>query len=98
VSLSDLLDCLGDRELTSLLVEGGGSLLASFFERRLVDKVLAFVAPLIIGGQDAPTPVRGMGAAHLRDAMCLERLSVEQVGKDVLLVAYPSANMRMSDS
>jgi diaminohydroxyphosphoribosylaminopyrimidine deaminase/5-amino-6-(5-phosphoribosylamino)uracil reductase len=98
VSLSDLLNRLGSSELTSLLVEGGGSVLASFVEKRLVDKVLVFVAPLIIGGQDAPTPVRGIGAAYLGDAMRLERLSVEQVGEDMLLVAYPSANMLMSDS
>ena len=90
VDLAALLDRLGERELTSLLVEGGGSVLASFFERRLVDKVMAFVAPLIIGGQDAPTPVKGAGVSRLADALRLERVSVERVGEDVLVVGYSS--------
>jgi diaminohydroxyphosphoribosylaminopyrimidine deaminase/5-amino-6-(5-phosphoribosylamino)uracil reductase len=89
VDLSALLDWLGEQEVTSLLVEGGGSVLASFMKYRLVDKVMAFVAPLIIGGNEAPTPVTGAGALHLADALRLERVSVEQVGEDVLIVAYP---------
>ena len=98
VDLVALLDRLGERETTSLLVEGGGSLLASFFEARLVDKVLAFVAPVIIGGQAAPTPVRGVGASRLADALRLERLSVERVGDDVLIVGYPSKQSLMAQS
>jgi diaminohydroxyphosphoribosylaminopyrimidine deaminase/5-amino-6-(5-phosphoribosylamino)uracil reductase len=98
VGLSDLLDCLGRREVTSLLVEGGGSVLASFVEKRLVDKVLAFVAPLIIGGHGAPTPVKGAGALRLADALRLKRASVEQVGEDVLIVAYPCTDSPMIDS
>jgi len=90
VDLAALLDRLGKREVTSLLVEGGGSVLASFFEGRLVDKVLAFVAPLIIGGQDALTPVKGTGASRLADALRLDRVSVDRVGEDVLIVGYPS--------
>jgi len=89
VDLAALLDRLGEREITSLLVEGGGTVLASFFERRLVDKVMAFVAPLIIGGKNAPTPVRGTGASCLADALRLKRVSVERVGEDVLIVGYP---------
>ena len=88
VSLPHLLDALGKREVTSLLVEGGGTLLASFFEQRLVDKVLAFVAPLIIGGQGAPTPVAGQGVARLSQSLRLERVRVEKVGTDVLISGY----------
>jgi len=88
VSLPHLLDALGKREVTSLLVEGGGTLLASFFEQRLVDKVLAFVAPLIIGGRGAPTPVGGQGVARLSQALRLERVRVEKVGTDVLISGY----------
>jgi diaminohydroxyphosphoribosylaminopyrimidine deaminase/5-amino-6-(5-phosphoribosylamino)uracil reductase len=89
VELPDLLDCLGKQEITSLLVEGGGRVLASFFERRLVDKVLAFIGPLIIGGQRAPTPVSGSGAFRLAEAVFLEGVEVEQVGEDALVVGYP---------
>jgi diaminohydroxyphosphoribosylaminopyrimidine deaminase/5-amino-6-(5-phosphoribosylamino)uracil reductase len=88
VDLEALLDHLGERELTSLLVEGGGTVLASFFARRLVDKLLAFVAPLIIGGLDAPTPVGGTGVSRLADALRLERVRVERVGEDVLIAGH----------
>jgi len=93
VGLLALLDRLGEHEITSLLVEGGGSVLASFVEKRLVDKVLAFVAPLIIGGQGAPTPVKGAGTLRLADALRLGQVSVERVGEDVLIVAYPRADL-----
>ncbi len=98
VDLAALLDRLGERDATTLLVEGGGEVLASFFEKRLVDKVLAFVAPLIIGGHDAPTPVRGAGAPRLADALRLEQVSVERVGEDVLIVGYPSGESMSNES
>ena len=97
VDLAAMMDRLGEREVTSLLVEGGGSVLASFFEDRLVDKVLAFVAPIIIGGDTAPTPVKGAGASRLADALHLDRLSVERMGEDVLIVGYPSSDSLTSD-
>jgi len=90
VSLEALLDTLGQREITSLLVEGGGTVLGSFFDRGLVDKALAFVAPLIVGGRDAPTPVGGAGAAYLAEAQRLERVQVQQLGPDVLISGYPT--------
>lgn len=88
VSLPHLLDALGEREITSLIVEGGGTLLASFFAADLVDKVLAFIAPKIIGGREAPTPVGGEGVDSLADALQLERVMVEIVGDDVLISGY----------
>ena len=89
VDLKALVQALGAQEVTSLLVEGGGTLLASLFQARLVDKVIAFLAPTIIGGREAPTPVEGAGFPHLADALRLERVSLEQVGEDVLIVGYP---------
>ncbi len=88
VDLEALLDELGQREVTSLLVEGGGTVLGSFFDRRLVNKVLAFVAPLIIGGHDAPQPVGGEGVERLADAPRLERVNWQRVGNDVLVTGY----------
>ena len=61
VDLRALLQHLGGREVTGLLVEGGGTLLASLFRQGLVDKVCAFVAPVLVGGRDAPTPWDGAG-------------------------------------
>lgn len=89
VSLEALLDELGRREITSLLVEGGSTVLGSFFDRRLVNKVMAFIAPLIVGGQDAPSPVGGQGVSRLTDALRLERVAWEPVGNDLMLVGYP---------
>ena len=59
-----LLDYLGNRGITALLVEGGATVHGSFFDADLVDEVFFFVAPLIIGG-DAPAAVGGLGAADL---------------------------------
>ena len=59
VDLAELLEALGRREVTSVLVEGGSTVLGSLFDQCLVDKVVAFVAPVIIGGKSAPSPVSG---------------------------------------
>lgn len=89
VSLTALLATLGQRQVTSLLVEGGGTVLGSFFAHGLVDKVLVFLAPLIIGGRDAPTPVEGTGVACIAEAWRLECVRVRQLGPDVLISGYP---------
>lgn len=88
IDLPRLLAHLGQREVTSLLVEGGGNLLASLFAQGLVDKVLVYVAPVIVGGANAPTPVAGEGIASLERAVRLQRVRVERVGGDVLVVGY----------
>jgi diaminohydroxyphosphoribosylaminopyrimidine deaminase/5-amino-6-(5-phosphoribosylamino)uracil reductase len=90
VSLAALLTTLGRREITSLLVEGGGTVLGGFFAWGLVNKILAFVAPLIIGGRDAPTPVGGAGVAHIAEAWRLERVQTQRLGPDVLISGYPT--------
>ncbi len=89
VHLGALLAELGRREVTSLLVEGGGTLLGAFFRARLVDRVLAFLAPIVIGGRDAPGPVEGEGVERLSEAPRLERVRVERLGEDILLSGYP---------
>jgi diaminohydroxyphosphoribosylaminopyrimidine deaminase/5-amino-6-(5-phosphoribosylamino)uracil reductase len=72
----------------SILVEGGGELLGSFFEQGLVDKVLAFIAPVVIGGRDAPTAVAGHGIASLSQALRLRDVEVQQLDGDVLITGY----------
>lgn len=88
VSLPDLLDELGRRNLVSLLVEGGGEVHASFFGGGLVDKVYAYIAPLVIGGRQAPSPVGGEGPQHLADALRLRDMDVARLGDDMLLTGY----------
>jgi diaminohydroxyphosphoribosylaminopyrimidine deaminase/5-amino-6-(5-phosphoribosylamino)uracil reductase len=88
VDLGELLRILGQREITSVLVEGGGTLLGSFFDRRLVDKVVAFVAPVVIGGAEAVTPVAGTGVEKMEDAVRLERVVTQTCDDDVIVSGY----------
>ena len=89
VDLESLLEELGHRDVVRLLVEGGGTLLGSLFDQGLVDKVLAFVAPVIIGGKEAPSPVEGRGVGLLTEALKLRNVKVDQVGDDLLVKGYP---------
>ena len=86
--LAELLRHLGGRDILSLLVEGGGELLGSFFDLRLVDKVQAIIAPVIIGGKEAPTAVAGRGARRMADALRLRDVTVERLGEDILVKGY----------
>ena len=86
---SEALADLGRRGIVSLLVEGGGLTLGSLFDAGLVDKVHTFVAPVIIGGIEAASPVEGAGAELMAHAMRLERTSSRQIGPDWLITGYP---------
>ena len=91
VDLKALLKLLGQREVTSLLVEGGGTLLGSLFDQRLVDKVVAFIAPVIIGGEEAISPVEGLGVERVTQALRLCRIKVEHFEPDVAIIGYCEA-------
>jgi diaminohydroxyphosphoribosylaminopyrimidine deaminase/5-amino-6-(5-phosphoribosylamino)uracil reductase len=80
-----LLDALGRRGYRHVLVEGGGELLGSFFAHDLVDRVVCFVAPKIVGGDRAPGPARWEGVADITQALKLQRLRAEPCGEDVIL-------------
>ena len=88
VDLGTLLKALGERSVTSVLVEGGGILLGSLFDSRLVDKVIAFIAPIIIGGEEARTAVAGKGIDVVSEAIKLEHFSVERFGEDLMVSGY----------
>ena len=88
VDLAALLAELGRLEITSVFVEGGGALLGSLFDEGLVDRVVAFVAPVIIGGADALSPVGGSGAAMMADVVRLSGARVERIGEDVVVVGW----------
>lgn len=90
VDLQALLKELGKREITGVLVEGGGTLLGSFFDSGLVDKVVAFIAPLIIGGKDAKSAIEGYGVDKVGQAFRLDRVRIERVADDLLLQGYVS--------
>jgi diaminohydroxyphosphoribosylaminopyrimidine deaminase/5-amino-6-(5-phosphoribosylamino)uracil reductase len=88
VSLPALLDELGKRRVLSVLVEGGGELHAAFFTQGLVDKVYAYVAPVVIGGRDAIGPVGGKGIERLKDAVRLRDIDYARLGDDLLISGY----------
>jgi diaminohydroxyphosphoribosylaminopyrimidine deaminase/5-amino-6-(5-phosphoribosylamino)uracil reductase len=88
VDMNVLLQELGQREITSVLIEGGGTTHASAFEAGVVDKLYFFIAPKIVGGHDAVSPVDGRGIPKMADAIALEKMSARQVGEDVLIEAY----------
>jgi len=88
VALPALLDALGRMEVTSLLVEGGATVLGSFFDAGLVDQVMAFVAPRIIGGAAAPGPVAGRGTPRLAATPRLRDVRVERLGRDLLICGW----------
>jgi diaminohydroxyphosphoribosylaminopyrimidine deaminase/5-amino-6-(5-phosphoribosylamino)uracil reductase len=89
LDLEALLRALGQREVLSLLVEGGGVIIGALFDRGLVDKAHVIIAPMIIGASDAPAAVAGAGARRLKEAWRLRDPSVERLGEDVLITGYP---------
>jgi diaminohydroxyphosphoribosylaminopyrimidine deaminase/5-amino-6-(5-phosphoribosylamino)uracil reductase len=88
VDLKKLLQILGARGITSILVEGGGVLLGSLFDCRLIDKVIAFIAPIIIGGREAKSAVGGEGVDSVTGALKLEHVSVKKLDRDLMVSGY----------
>ena len=88
IDLGELLRLLGKREVTSVLVEGGSGLFGSLFDRGLVDKVLAFISPIIIGGDGAKSAVGGNGVNTVVEALRLNRVKIIEFGDDILISGY----------
>ena len=78
---------LGSENVTALLVEGGGELIADLMKEGLVDRFLVFIAPKIVGGRDAKTAVEGSGTALIKDALVLKDMSVKRFKEDILIEA-----------
>jgi diaminohydroxyphosphoribosylaminopyrimidine deaminase/5-amino-6-(5-phosphoribosylamino)uracil reductase len=83
--LGQLLDELGRRRMTNILVEGGGRLLGSLFDERQIDEVHVFIAPRLLGGERAATPLAGRGVEQMAQAISAANLAVERLGDDVYL-------------
>jgi diaminohydroxyphosphoribosylaminopyrimidine deaminase/5-amino-6-(5-phosphoribosylamino)uracil reductase len=81
---------LGRRGVQSVLVEGGGEVLAAFVEAGLFERVEAVVAPLLVGGRAAPSPLGGLGPERLASALRLDPLRLARRGEDLLLSAFRS--------
>lgn len=85
VSMDDLLRRMGEEGIDSVLVEGGGTLAESLLGEGLVDEVAFFIAPKLVGGRDAKTPLEGEGVARMTEAVRLRDLELERIGSDVLV-------------
>ncbi len=83
--LVQLMKILGENGIDSILLEGGGTLNYNAFESGIVKEVKIFVAPKIIGGKEALTPVEGAGIKSLKDACMLELENCSKSGSDILL-------------
>ena len=80
-----LFDELGRRRMTNVLVEGGGRLLGSLFDARLIDEVHVFIGPKLAGGGEAPSPIAGRGVDAISAALPLDDLAVRQIGGDIYI-------------
>jgi diaminohydroxyphosphoribosylaminopyrimidine deaminase/5-amino-6-(5-phosphoribosylamino)uracil reductase len=91
LDLASVLQELGNRSIQSVLVEGGPLLAGLMLEAGLVNKVTFFVAPIIIGSQDAPSAIGGSGVERVAEAPQLDLLEIRQHGRDVEITGYPKA-------
>jgi diaminohydroxyphosphoribosylaminopyrimidine deaminase/5-amino-6-(5-phosphoribosylamino)uracil reductase len=88
IRLRSLMEELARRELSTLLVEGGAELAAGLIEEDLVDRVIFFVAPKLLGGRSAPGPIGGTGRSLMSAAIPIHDLSVRHFGSDLALMGY----------
>lgn len=86
--VQELLSYLGQKGIDSILVEGGGTLAESFVQAKAVDKYIVYIAPMIIGGRNAPTPVEGEGCIDLSSAFKFAHVVHKESYGDILIEAY----------
>ena len=88
VDLSYLMRVLGEMGIDSILLEGGSSLNFSAIQEGIVNKVISFISPKIIGGESAKTPVGGEGIALMNDAIYVKGIEIHKFGDDFMLEGY----------
>lgn len=85
----EVVKTLGEHSISSLFIEGGGEINASFLEQQLIDKVVLYMAPKLVGGKEAPSFLGGKGVEKMADAIELDEIEVETIGKDIKITGYP---------
>jgi len=88
VNLKDMMKKLAQLEITNILVEGGGNLIGSLFDEGLVDKILFFFSPKIIGGKEAISSVMGRGIERIEKAIKLKDVRLRRFGEDLLIEGH----------
>lgn len=94
VDLAALMSYLAQNGIDSVLVEGGGGLHESLFSMNLVNEAVVYVAPKVVGGAQAKTPVEGKGKASMSDAFMLGAPIVQRMADDVKLVYLADVTQR----
>lgn len=88
INLRDMMKKLAQLEITNILVEGGGTLIGLLFDEGLVDKILFFISPKIIGGKEAISSVMGRGVTRVDKAVKLKEIKLRRIGEDFLIEGY----------
>ncbi|MDP2813189.1 MAG: bifunctional diaminohydroxyphosphoribosylaminopyrimidine deaminase/5-amino-6-(5-phosphoribosylamino)uracil reductase RibD [Erysipelotrichaceae bacterium] len=88
IDLHYLMEQLGEMGIDSVLIEGGSEIIASSLSANIVDKVMFFIAPKIIGGRLAKSVVGGDGVDLMKDALVIDELACEMVGGDMVATGY----------
>lgn len=88
VDLKILFTILGEKGIDSVLLEGGGNLNFSMLQANLVDKMLTFIAPKVLGGKEALTPVEGEGVSNIDEAILFQKEKVYHFNEDIMIESY----------
>ncbi len=89
INLKNLMKELGKLNIASLMIEGGSSINASALSSKIVDKIMFFISPRIIGGTDAVPSIGGKSPASLKNVVRIKKSQVKIIGKDILVEGYP---------
>jgi diaminohydroxyphosphoribosylaminopyrimidine deaminase/5-amino-6-(5-phosphoribosylamino)uracil reductase len=88
LSPATVMAILYQRGLLSVLWECGGNLAAAALQAQVIQKIWAFIAPKLVGGQQAPTPIGDLGITHMEQALLLKQPELTQIGPDWLIEGY----------
>lgn len=89
INMGCLMDILGKRAITSLMVEGGSAVMGSMIRKKLIDKFYIFKSPRILGGDDGIPMVEGLGPKRMDDSLRIKDIRIRRFGDDILISGYP---------
>lgn len=89
ITIREMLRILGKRGITSIFVEGGGKIQGSFLKENAFQEVITYIAPKLIGGDQAPTTFGGIGIRHIHEVPLLRFTQIDKIGEDIRIIAVP---------
>ncbi len=92
VNLAKLMHVLAERQIISVLAEGGGELNAALMQSNLAHRVVFFIAPRLVGGRQAPTPIEGDGCEQMKDARVLHDTEIHRFDSDIVIAGSLTSN------